>query len=237
MRTYHVTTSLTQPSWRNAGRAWGIFCLAALFAVGAFFLVRRSLTDWHDVLERETASPLTLGLLYGVLAVIGVVKGEIIFRRKVLARALARARSAIGETGNLADLPLAPFCMLSLYRPWKVAHAISSWVIIPVMVGLAVFFRIGLPAMVGPEPGGMGALVRGPVYFGIGLALAFAALVYLVALIRFVGWWLNDGRDETIPLPEIAVRGPRSAVGGQESAEGAEQKPAPVSVPSATGGP
>src|SRR5262245_55078037 len=75
--TTSVTTSTTQPSWRNVARAWGIFCLAALFGVGAFFLVRRSLVDWHDVLEQGTAGQTLLGALYAVLALIGLVKGEI----------------------------------------------------------------------------------------------------------------------------------------------------------------
>jgi hypothetical protein len=128
---------------------------------------------------------------------------------------MTRARLAIGETGWAGDAPLAPFCMLSMYRPWKPAHAISSWVIIPAMVALAIFFRFGLPGMIGAD---WGALVRGPVYFGIGLALAYGAAVYLVALARFVGWWLGDGRDETMPLPgqESGVRSQESGV--QETA-------------------
>jgi hypothetical protein len=196
-----LSTSIAAPVWRNWGRTWGLIVLAALFGTGTFFLLKRSLKDWNDVLEAGTAGTGLLGVLYAVLAVIGLAKGEVIFRRKVLARALARGRSAIGETGWAGDAPLAPFCMLSLYRPWKPAHAISSWVIIPVMVGLAFFFRFGLPSMIGAE---MGALVRGPVYFGIALALAYGALVYVVALARFIGWWLSDGRDETLPLPEVA---------------------------------
>lgn len=150
------------------------------------------------MLEAGTAGAGVLGLLYGVLALIGLAKGEVIFRRKVLARALARGRDAIGETGWPGDAPLAPFCMLSLYRPWKPAHAISSWVIIPAMIGLAFFFRFALPSMIGADAG---ALIRGPVYFGIALALAYGALVYVVTLARFIGWWLADGRDETLPLP------------------------------------
>lgn len=193
-----MSTSIAVPAWRNWGRAWGLFVLASLFGTGGFFLLRRSLEDWNIVLHDGTASTGLLGALYAVLALIGLAKGEIIFRRKVLARALARGRSAIGETGWAGDAPLAPFCMLSLYRPWKPAHAISSWVLIPLMVGLAIFFRVGLPAMIGKETG---ALVRGPVYFGIALALAYGALVYVVMLARFVGWWLGDGRDETLPLP------------------------------------
>jgi hypothetical protein len=215
-----VTNSLTQPGWRNAARAWGIFCLAGLFGTGAFFLIRRSFEDWRDVSAAGTASQTLLGILYAVLALIGAVKGDIVFRRKVLARALARARSAVGETGNILDVPLAPFCMLSLYRPWKIAHAISSWVIIPVMIGLAVFFRVGLPSLIGAEPGGNGALVRGPVYFGIGLALAYGALVYLVALARFVAWWQGDGRPETMPLPEQGSAGRDQGAGVREQESG-----------------
>lgn len=206
-----MTSSLTQPGWRNPARAWGILCLAGLFGIGAFFLVRRSFEDWADVIDKGTAGATVLGILYAVLALVGLAKGEIIFRRKVLARALTRAHSAVGETGNIIDLPLAPFCMLSMYRAWKVAHAISSWVLIPLMVGLAFFFRFGLPAMIGPETG---ALVRGPVYFGIGLALAYGALVYLAALARFVGWWLGGAAGE-MPLPA-----PASEVGSQRSEVG-----------------
>lgn len=194
-----MSTSIAVHAWRNWGRVWGLFVLAALFGTGAFFLLRRSLEDWNLVLQKETAGIGLLGLLYAVLALIGLAKGELIFRRKVLARALARGRSAIGETGWAGDAPLAPFCMLSLYRPWKPAHAISSWVLIPLMVGLAFFFRFGLPSMIGSD---LGALVRGPVYFGIALALAYGALVYVVMLARFIAWWLGDGRDETVPLPE-----------------------------------
>ncbi len=196
-----MSTTIALPAWRNWGRAWGLFVLASLFGTGAFFLLRRSLADWSAVLDAGTAGAGLLSVLYAVLALIGLAKGEVIFRRKVLARALARGRNAIGETGWPGDAPLAPFCMLSLYRPWKPAHAISSWVIIPVMVGLAFFFRFGLPTMVGKE---MGDLVRGPVYFGIALALAYGALVYVVALARFVGWWVGDGREETLPLPQAA---------------------------------
>src|SRR5262245_38591902 len=124
-------------SWRNWGRAWGILALAGLFGIGGYFLIKRSLEDYHRLVhEYDYAAPL-VGTLYLVLALIGLVKGEIIFRRKVLARALMRARAALGETGWKGDLLLAPFCMLSLYRPWKPAHAISSWVLIPLMVGLA----------------------------------------------------------------------------------------------------
>jgi uncharacterized membrane protein len=212
-----LSTSTAQPAWVNWGRAWGIFFLAVVFGVGGFFLFDKSIVDWNDVLREDTASTLVLGILYAVFALVGLVKGEIIFRRKILARALSRARSAIGATGWAGDVPLAPFCMLSMYRPWKPAHAISSWVIIPLMVGLAIFFRVGLPSMIGAEAG---ALVRGPVYFGIGLALAYGAAVYIVALMRFVGWWLNDGQPETVPLPEqgAGARGQGPGIRSQEPA-------------------
>lgn len=193
-----MSTSTAQPGWVNWGRAWGILVLAALFGTGSFFLFRRSLEDWSYLLEKDVAGSTTLAVLYGVVALVGLAKGEFIFRRKVLTRALTRARSAIGETGWVGDALLAPFCMLSLYRPWKIAHAISSWVLIPLMVGLAIFFRVGLPSMIGEETG---ALVRGPVYFGIGLALAYGAVVYLVALARFLGWWLGGSSADAIPLP------------------------------------
>jgi hypothetical protein len=74
------------------------------------------------------------------------------------------------------------------------------------MVGLAFFFRLGLERMgLSPENA---ALVRGPVYFAIGLALAYGALVYLAALVRFLGWWTSDRRPETIPLAPLGGRPP-----------------------------
>jgi hypothetical protein len=183
------------PCWAQCGRAWGIFLLGLLFGIGAFFLMRRSFVDWPLA---ETTGGFWAYLLYGLIGLVGLAKGEVIFRRKVMARSLARARQAIGETGWRGDGPLAPFCMLSLYRPWKTAHAISSWVLIPLMVGLAIFFRnlegMGFSASTA-------ALIRGPVYFGIGLALAYGAGVYLLALGRFLAWWAQDGRPETLPLP------------------------------------
>lgn len=185
--------------WRNWGRAWGILVLAGLFGTGGFFLIRRSFADYHDLVHSYSFAPALVGTLFLILALVGLAKGEIIFRRKVLARALTRARAAIGETGWAGDLPLAPFCMLSLYRPWKPAHAISSWVLIPLMVGLAFLFRFGIPALVGEETG---AMLRGPVYFGVGVALVYGAAVYLVALGRLVSWWSSDGQEATMPLPE-----------------------------------
>jgi hypothetical protein len=44
------------------------------------------------------------------------------------------------------------------------------------------------------------ALVRGPVYFAIGIALVYGACVYLMALVRFLGWWLG-GAGGPVPLP------------------------------------
>lgn len=197
-----MSTISTLPTWVNAGRAWGMLVLAALFGVGGFFLFRRSFQDWNLLQEANTSAALLYGL-YGGLGLIGLVKGEMIFRRKVMARSLSRARDAIGETGWAGDAPLAPFCMLSLYRPWKTAHAISSWVLIPIMVGLAFFFRFGLEAM------GMdkttAALIRGPVYFAIGIALIYGLGVYAVALVRFLGWWLG-GAAGPIPLPAAEGR-------------------------------
>src|SRR4051794_14444309 len=72
-----LATSTAIPTWVNAGRAWGMFFLAAVFGVGSFFLFRRSLEDWHNVLEKGTAGGVLLGVLYAVLALIGLVKGEI----------------------------------------------------------------------------------------------------------------------------------------------------------------
>jgi hypothetical protein len=198
-----VSDATTEPAWRNIGRAWGMFVLACLFGVGCYFLCRRSLEDWNALMVptqgQSPPSPVLVFTLYAVLAIVGLAKGEVIFRRKVMARSLARARSAIGETGWPGDAFLAPFCMLSLYRPWKISHALSSWLLIPLMVGLAFFFRFGLAGFVDPTTE---SLVRGSVYFGIGLALAYGALVYLAALVRFIGWWLSGAARESMPLPE-----------------------------------
>jgi hypothetical protein len=200
---FFLSESATSPAWQNWARCWGILVLGALFGVGGYFLFRRSLEDWR-LLREGGEPPFAPGLvyaLYALVGLVGLVKGEIIFRRKVLARSLARARQAVGETGWIGDLPLAPFCLLSMYRPWKPAHAISSWVIIPIMVGLAFFFRFGLGLL------GMGdatqAIVRGPIYFGIGLALAYGSGVYAVYLLRLVAWWLTAPTPETIPLPAL----------------------------------
>jgi hypothetical protein len=193
-----VSTAAAQPGWVNAGRVWGILVLGALFGVGGYFLLRRSFADWPTAAE---ASPTLVYVLYVLVGLAGLVKGEIIFRRKVMARSLARARQAIGETGWVGDAVLAPFCMLSLYRPWKIAHALSSWLLIPLMVGLAVFFR-NLERMGVAD--GTAALIRGPIYFGIGLALIYGCLVYLIALFRFLAWWQGNGQPETNPLPAPA---------------------------------
>lgn len=189
--------------WRNWGRAWGILMLAALFGIGGFFLIKRSIADYKFLIgSPNDYAPAMVGTIYLILGVIGVAKGEFIFRRKVLARAMTRAHSAIGETGWKGDVPLAPFCMLSMYRPWKKAHAISSWVLIPLMVGLALLFRFVFPSIVGEATG---ALLRGPVYFAVGLALLYAAAIYLVALGRLVSWWASDGQETSIPLPARSV--------------------------------
>ena len=173
----------TNAAWKNWARAWGILVLAGLFAIGGYFLIKRSLVDYSDLKETYSYSPILVGSLYLILALVGLAKGELIFRRKILARALTRARAAIGETSWVGDLPLAPFLMLSMYRPWKKAHAISSWVLIPLMVGLAIFFRLGLPSLIGESAG---ALARGPVYFGVGLALVYGAVVYVAALAKLI---------------------------------------------------
>jgi hypothetical protein len=203
-------TALAGPAWRNLGRAWGLLFLAGLFGAGGYFLLKRSLEDWQTLLpvgEPAPVSPALVYLLYGLLAVLGLAKGEVIFRRKIVARTVARAQRAIGETGWAGDAPLAPFCLLSLYRPWQRAHAISSWLIIPLMIALAVICRVFL------DP-----LERGPIYFGVGLALAYASLVYVYYLVRFLAWWVADARPETLPLPEAAAsRRPRVEAPGLEA--------------------
>lgn len=132
--------------------------------------------------------------LYGFIILLGVGKSFAIFYRKMVPRTLARCRSALGETGWSMDYLLAPFCMLSLYRPWKKKHAILSWIVIPVMVLLAVSFILWVPDSV----------IKAAVDWAVGGALAFAALLYVWALIRFIGWLVMGAKIEQHPFPATA---------------------------------
>jgi hypothetical protein len=179
-------------SWKKTlGQLWGLLFLTALFGFGAYRLLSKGI----DLFRPEAV----YFVLYGLLTLIGAAKGEFVFRRQFINRTLARGRTALGETGWDGDYVLAPFCMLSLYRPWQTKHLVISWVLIPVMVALAILFV----AVIADGP------FKGAVDWGIGLALAYAALILLVYLLRFL-WWLlvESANQRTIPLPELQLRGP-----------------------------
>ncbi len=185
-----------QPLGKTLGQLWGIVVLAAVFGMGGYRLTDKAVGFTHDRGLTNSASAMrpTSALdyaLYGLLLVIGAGKAEMLFRRKFIPRTLARARDALGETGWKGDYLLAPFCMLSLYRPWQRKHLILSWVLIPAMVGLAVFFVV----VVEDSP------FKGAVDLGIGLALLYGAAVYLIALFRLLGWWGQGANPETMPFP------------------------------------
>ena len=171
-----------QPLAKTLGQLWGILVLAAVFGMGAYRLTAKGIR----LFEPETS----YYLMYGVLVIFGAAKGEFLFRRKFVPRTLARARDALNSK---LDLILAPVCMLSFYRPWSVKHAVLSWLIVPVMVGLAILFAGQEPIPDGPFKGG--------VDLAIGLALAFTAAIFVVYWFRLVGWWFAGANAESIPLP------------------------------------
>jgi hypothetical protein len=188
-----------QTTARTLGQLWGLIALAALFGMGGFRLLKKAYTltyvgtgeppvchgipiTWYDWAFLGACILLGLGKAYGI------------FYKKMIPRTLARCRTALGETGNSLDYLLAPFCMLSLYRPWKVKHAILSWLVVPVMVMLAVSFVVWVPD----------SIYKSSVDWGVGLALALASLVYLVALLRFLGWLLTGAKPEHHPFPPSA---------------------------------
>ncbi len=173
-----------QPLSKTLGQLWGLLFLTALFAMGGYRLTLKGV----ELFKPE----LAYFLWYGVLLVLGAGKGEFLFRRQFIHRTLARGR-ALGETGRAGDYLLAPFCMLSLYRPWQRKHQIVSWVLIPAMVTLAILFLTVVPD----------GSFKGAVDFGIGLALAYGALIYLMYLGRFLAWWFTGTTTQTNPLPEL----------------------------------
>lgn len=169
------------------GQLWGIVFLMGLFGFGGYRLLAKGV---HILMEHP---PLGMGdyLLYVGVGLFGVIKAEVIFRRVFIPRTLARAREALGETGWSGDYWLSPFCMISLYRPWQRKHQIMSLILVPVMVGLAVYFAIGdIP----PN-------LKGSVDLAIGFALAYAAFWYVVAAARLLFWWVRRGSAAEIPLP------------------------------------
>lgn len=178
---------------KTLGQIWGLLALAALFGMGGYRLLNKAYSLTY--LQTE-GIPLTAfdWFLYGLIILLGVGKAYAIFYRKMVPRTLARCRTALGETGWSMDYLLAPFCMLSLYRPWKKKHAILSWIVIPVMVLLAVSFVLWVPDSV----------FKAAVDWAVGGALAFAAVLYIVALVRLLGWLAMGAKFEKHPFPASA---------------------------------
>ena len=178
---------------KTLGQIWGLLALAALFGMGGYRLLNKA---YGLTYVGNAGIPLTAfdWFLYGLIILLGVGKAYAIFYRKMVPRTLARCRTALGETGWSMDYLLAPFCMLSLYRPWKKKHAILSWIVVPVMVLLAVSFILWVPDSV----------FKAAVDWAVGGALAFAALLYVVALFRLLGWLATGANFEKHPFPANA---------------------------------
>jgi hypothetical protein len=171
--------------------------LGVLFGTGAYRLLKKAYElTFVDLGQGPPGYPISARdyFLFGVLILLGLVKAYVIFQKRLIPRTLARARLALGETGNSWDYLLAPFCMLSLYRPWKRKHAILSWVIIPVMVTLAVcFIVLDIPPV-----------FKAAVDWAVGLALGWAALLYALAFLQVLLWTVTGKRPERNPLPTHA---------------------------------
>jgi hypothetical protein len=178
-----------QPAGKTFAQLWGILGLGVLFGTGAYRLMHKA----YVLTTSEAGQALTTvdWLLYGLLIPLGLVKAYVIFQKRLVPRTLARARLALGETGWWGDYPLAPLCMLSLYRPWKRKHAILSWALIPIMVTLAVCFIVVVPDSV----------VKAAVDWAVGLALAWAAVLYGGAFVQVLVWAASGKRPERNPLP------------------------------------
>jgi hypothetical protein len=192
-----LTPADRQPAVKTLAQLWGILFLSVLFGTGAYRLLLKAYQlSWVDTGQGMPGYPLTAldYFLYGAILLLGGVKAYVIFQKRLVPRTLARARLALGETGWAGDYPLAPFCMLSLYRPWKRKHAILSWIVIPVMVALAVSFIVVVPDSV----------FKAAVDWAIGLALAWAALLYVGAFLQVVVWAMTGKKPERNPLPATA---------------------------------
>lgn len=165
-------------------QAWGILFLTGLFGSGAYRLTSKGVQIFQE------HPPLTSldYLIYGGVLVLGMAKAEMLFRRALVHRTLARARHALLSP---LDYLLAPFCMFSFYRPWVRKHQITSLILVPVMVCLAIYFAIG----------DIHPTLKGAVDLAIGLALGYAAAWYLFALLRLVAWRLSGAAPEANPLP------------------------------------
>lgn len=187
---------------KTLGQIWGLLALAALFGMGGYRLLNKAYLLTYVGIIRENGKPDYPGIpmtwydwsFYGLIILLGVGKAYGIFYRKMVPRTLARCRMALGETGWSMDYLLAPFCMLSLYRPWKRKHAILSWIIIPVMVLLAVSFILWIPDNV----------YKAAVDWAVGGALAFTAVLFVIALLRLLGWLVTGANMERHPFPARA---------------------------------
>src|SRR4051794_12949676 len=104
-----------QSTGKTLGQLWGILFLGLLFGMGGYRLLGKVFLPARDGSPPLIESALTMGdyLIYAAALVFGFGKAEMLFRRKFVPRTLARARSALGETGWAGDYVLAPFCMLS----------------------------------------------------------------------------------------------------------------------------
>lgn len=184
---------------KSLGQLWGLAALGLLFGMGAYRLLMKAyVLTYVGTGDPPVCHGLPLTaldwFLYGLFILMGIGKAYAIFYRKMVPRTLARCRTALGETGWSMDYVLAPFCMLSLYRPWKRKHAILSWIVVPVMVLLAVSFVVWVTDSV----------FKAAVDWAVGGALAFAALLYVWSIVRLLGWLATGAKTEQHPFPASA---------------------------------
>jgi hypothetical protein len=182
---------------KTLAQLWGIFLLGLLFGMGAYRLIHKGyVLVWGGIGEpiNYPGMPVSAGdyFLFALLILLGIGKSWAIFHRKMVPRTLARGRKALGETGSGWDYLFAPFCMLSLYRPWQRKHAILSWVLIPLMVGLAISFIVIVKDSV----------FKAAVDLAVGIALAYATVLYAIALVRVLWWAVTGAKLADHPLPE-----------------------------------
>jgi hypothetical protein len=187
-----------QPAGKTLAQLWGILLLGALFGTGGYRLLKKAYElTFVDAGQGPPGYPIAAFdyFLFGLIILLGIVKAYVIFQKRLVPRTLARGRMALGETGWVGDYLLAPFCMLSLYRPWQRKHAILSWVLIPVMVALAVCFLV-----LDIDP-----VFKAAVDWAVGLALAWAALLYAMAFVQVLLWAMTGKKPERNPLPTHAA--------------------------------
>lgn len=196
MSTEPAPVEKPQTTLKTIGQIWGLIGLALLFGMGSYRLLRKAILLTYFGEGNPPGMPITWYdyPIFGIIILLGIGKAYMIFYKKLVPRTLARCRMALGETGNSLDYLLAPFCMLSLYRPWKMKHAILSWLVLPLMVLLAVSFILWVPD--GP--------FKAAVDYAVGGALGFAALLYIVALFRLLGWLGTGAMTENHPFPKSA---------------------------------